>query len=67
MVNQGATPQRGLEVNVMFKPCRIATLELARAYDRLLPIGRRKLGRANQSAKIDKPVDEIRGRQGGGR
>ena len=67
MVNQGATPERGLEVKVMFEPCRIAARELARAYDLLLPIGRHKLGPGNQSAKIDKQVDEIRGRQGGGR
>ena len=67
MVNQGANAQRGLEVNVMFEPCRIATRELARAYDRLVPVGRYKLRPPIQPAKIVKPVDEIRSRQGGGR
>ncbi len=66
VVDQRAKPARVLEVKAMFEPCRIARQEVARAYERLMPTRRHKVGASAEPVKIVEPEDEIRSRQGGG-
>ena len=65
MVNQKAKPARILEVRAMFEPCRIATREEARAYERLMPTSRRRIAETEPDKTVE-PEEEIRSRQGGG-
>lgn len=66
MVKQRARRERILEVRTMFEPCRVARQEVVRAYERLLPTRRRKIGRATEPVDIKEAKDEIRRRLGGG-
>jgi hypothetical protein len=67
VVKPGAIQPPSLEVRVMFEPSRIASQELVRAYERVMPTRRRKVGPVSEPVEIIEQVDEISIRQGGGR
>lgn len=51
----------------MFEPSRIASQEMMRAYERLMPSRRRRVGAVREPVEIADLVDEISKMQGGGR
>jgi hypothetical protein len=67
VVKPGAIRLPNLEVRVMFEPNRIASQEMMRAYERLMPSRRRRVGAVREPVEIADRADEISRMQGGGR